>query len=98
MVTTKPLSFTQIISIIKTCGDSGVASFKLGDLDVAFHPRAQSNVAYQSEEQYPTTKITESVSQAVETDEEVEEYRQAQELITNPEAFELDMIERATQE
>jgi hypothetical protein len=99
LMSSKPLSFKEICAILKTCGESGVASLKLGDLDVSFHhPRAQSHVAHQIEDQYPTTKITETVSETLETDDEVEEFKRAQELITNPEAFELEMIEQATQE
>ena len=96
-MSTKPLSFKEICAIIKISADSGVASLKLGGLDVVFHTRAQSNVAYQNE-YTPSTKITEPVTSIVESDAEIEEYRRAQELITDPEAHESFMIDQASQE
>lgn len=93
----KGLSFKEICAIIKSCKDNGVASLKFCGLDVTFDTRVQSPETYQNE-YIPSTKITDPVTSIVETDAELEEYRRAQEIVTDPEAHEAFMIDQASQE
>jgi hypothetical protein len=106
--TIKPLSFKEICGIIETCGKNQVTELKFGDLQITFRPRAQSHEASQipiHEQVEPTVErsaIFGGQEQALETEEAKTEYeealRQAEELITDPTAHELAMIEQATKE
>ena len=97
-MSTKPLSFKEISAIIKISASNGVSHLSMGGLDVTFHALAPMQLSPPNDPHQYKTDITEPVTSIVESDAEIEEYRRAQELITDPEAHESFMIDQASQE
>ena len=99
---TKALSLKEITGIIEVCGKNQVSELKFGDLVVTFHPRLQSNEASQIPTIIENTVLSRMSEENSEDEEtrtlEQEALRQAQELLTDPEAHELDMIDQAAKE
>jgi hypothetical protein len=105
-MSTKGLSLKEIVGIIEACGKNQVSELKFGDLQITFHQSAQSHEASQIPNQNYEVSGENILSRMSDSDSEDEEtrileqeaLRQAQELLTDPESHELDMIEQAVKE
>lgn len=102
----KGLLIEKIVDIIKAGSDCGVSELKFGELQINFYPPStgsprvtQDFIVSDQDEVIGPVVLTSEGAQKPQTDEEAErerdEYLRAQEILTDPQAHEDNMIELA---